>query len=131
MKFSALLCASLFSLAACASSHDDTPSGPVIDELDVPDTTTTLTVNGQSGPGVVITLTAHDADAGMSALHVVFAETGQDLSVTLPGSPTTVTKQPIELVVVGAPKGAHALSLYVADVKGRNSASVSKTITVP
>jgi len=115
----------------CSSSTTSAPDAPIIDKLDVPSTTTMLTVAGQTGPGVVMTLTAHDASSGITALHVVFTETGQDQVITIPGSPTTITNQQIELVVLHAPSGQHALELHLTNAKGVSSAVVDKTITVP
>ena len=118
-------------LGACASSSGSADGGPVIDSLDVPATTTPMTLQGQTGPGVVLTLSAHDDDSGISALHFLFVETSADNAITIPNAPTKVTGQKIELVIPGAPSGAHAVTFYLVDAKGRSSASVSHTITVP
>ena len=119
-------------LGACASSSGSSAEGgPVIDSLDVPATTTPMTLQGQTGPGVVLTLTAHDDDSGLASLHVVFVETSADHAITIPNAPTTVTGQKIELVIPGAPSGAHAVTFHLVDAKGRSSASVTHTITVP
>jgi hypothetical protein len=115
----------------CSSSSSSAPDAPVIDNLDVPSTTSMLTVGGQTGPGVVMTLTAHDASSGITALHVVFTETGQDQVISIPGNPTTIAKQPIELVVLHAPSGQHPLELHLTNANGVSSAVVDKTITVP
>lgn len=117
-------------LTACSSSSQDA-AGPVIDALDVPATTSTMTVNGQSGPGVILTLTAHDDASGLTELHVVFTETGNDQIVSIPNAPTKLTGQKIELVVLNAPKGAHAVEFHLTDAKGKTSAILDKTITVP
>lgn len=117
-------------VSACSSSSQDS-GGPVIDALDMPATTTTMTVNGQSGPGVILTLTAHDDSAGLSALHVVFTETGADQTISIPNSPTRLTGQKIELIVLNAPKGQHPVELHLTDAKGKASAIVDKTVTVP
>ena len=44
---------------------------------------------------------------GLASLHVVFVETSADHAITIPNAPTTVTGQKIELVIPGAPSGAH------------------------
>lgn len=124
------LTASLTVLAGCSSSSS-TPSGPVIDSLDVPATTTQMTLGGQTGPGVIVTLTAHDDDSGIAQLHCVFTETNQDQPVSIPNSPTDIAGQQIELVVVGAPSGSHPVAFHLTDAAGRSSAVIQKTITVP
>lgn len=133
MKSYLVFAASLTLLAlssGCSSASTDN-AAPVIDSLDVPATTSTLTVNGQSGPGVVMTLTAHDDTAGLTALHVLFTETGSDHTIDIPNAPTKLTGQKIEFVVLNAPKGQHALEFHLTDTKGHTSAIVDKTITVP
>lgn len=130
MKSSPFLAAALLACtAACSSSSS--AEGPVIDSLEVPETTTMMTVQGTTAPGVVVTLTAHDDDSGLHAFHVVFSETGQDQTLTLPNSPTTLTNQPIQLIAPGATSGSHALSFYLEDQKGRKSSTIDKTIIVP
>ena len=122
-----------FSLLAlsvgCSSSA--APDAPVIDALDVPATTTSLSLNGQTGPGVILTLSAHDSSAGINALHIVFTETNVDHPVAIPGNPTTIQDQKIELIALGAPSGVHPLSIYVTNVNGANSTAIAKSITVP
>ena len=115
----------------CSSSSGAAPDAPVIDDLEVPAMTTTLTVNGQTGPGVVLTLTAHDSSAGINALHVVFTENSVDQPMSIPGSPTMISRQPIELVVLGAPSGQHTIAFHVTNLNGASSNVVTKTITVP
>ena len=121
----------LTALAIGCSSSSSSPDAPIIDNLEVPATTMTLTVQGQTGPGVVMTLTAHDASSGINALHVVFTESGREQIIAIPGSPTTIQNQPIELVVLGAPSGQHGLAFHVTNANGASSATIAKTITVP
>jgi hypothetical protein len=123
--------AAAFLLTACSSSSSSS-GGPVIDSLDVPSTTSQMTVSGQTGPGVIMTLSAHDDDSGISALHAVFAESGgADQPIQIPNAPTTISNQQIELVILNAPSGSHAVSFHLTDAKGRSSESIAKTITVP
>jgi hypothetical protein len=117
-------------LAGCASSSSSS-NGPVIDNLDVTTTTTALTIQGQTGPGRVMTLTAHDDGAGINALHCVFPELNADKVIQIPNAPTTVNGQKIELVILNAPKGAHNVEFHLTDAQGRSSSIVDKTITVP
>ncbi len=128
MKKVAFLIAAL--VMACSSSSSE-PAAPIIDNLVVPATTTPMTLQGQTGPGIIITLSAHADDSGIAALHVMFTETKADHAIQIPGAPTTLTSQPIELVVPGAPSGAHALAFHIVDAKGRSSNVINKTITVP
>lgn len=121
---------SLSLLAGCASSASSS-NGPVIDSLDVPATTTDLTIQGQTGPGLVMTLTAHDDASGISALHCVFPELNADKIIQIPNAPTAVNGQKIELVILNAPKGPHNVEFHLTDAQGRSSAIVDKTITVP
>jgi hypothetical protein len=130
-SFAAVALALLLGACASSSGSEGAAGGPVIDNLDVPATTTPMTLQGQTGPGVVITLTAHDDDSGLTALHVVFVETKADHPITLPNAPTSVTDQKIELVIPGAPSGAHEVTFHLEDAKGRSSAPVTHTITVP
>ncbi len=124
-----LLAFASFALSfGCSSPAPDTP---VIDDLQVPAATMTLTLNGQTGPGAILTLTAHDPGAGINALHVVFTESNVDQVIAIPGAPTMVDKQKIELVVLNAPSGAHTLAFHLTNVNGVSSAVVTKTITVP
>lgn len=133
MKLGSSLMVGLLSLvlAACSSSTDDDSSTPVIDNLDVPSETTEMKEQGQSGPGVVMTLSAHDDNAGIDALHIVFVESGQDHAINIPSAPTKIVDQQIKFLVLNAPQGDHDLQFYVTNTKGRQSASVEKTITVP
>jgi hypothetical protein len=119
------------SLAIGCSSSSGTSDAPVIDDLEVPATTSTLTLNGQTGPGVILTLTAHDPGAGIDALHVVFTENNVDQPISIPGSPTTISQQQIELVMPGAPSGQHPVTFHLTNVNGESSEVVTKTITVP
>ena len=121
----------ILSLSIGCSSTAAAPDAPVIDSLDVPTTTTTMTLNGQTGPGVVLTLSAHDPSAGINALHVLFSEGNVDQAIAIPGNPTTITAQAIELVIPGAPSGTHGVSLHVTNVNGVSSATIDKTIIVP
>jgi len=125
-----LVIASFALVTGCSSASSDS-GGPVIDKLDVPATTSTMTVNGQSGPGVILTLTAHDDSSGLTALHVVFTETNQDQTISIPNAPTQLTGQKIELVILNAPKGQHAVEFHLTDVKGKSSPVFDATITVP
>ncbi|MEO6420918.1 MAG: hypothetical protein ABIP39_16010 [Polyangiaceae bacterium] len=129
------LISSLFFVAfisACSSSSSSSAAaGPVIDSLDVPDTTTPMTIGGQTGPGVVLTLSAHDDSAGIATLHVVFAEGNMDEPVTIPGGPTMLSGQKIQLVVLNAPSGAHQVAFHLTDTKNQNSAAITKTLNVP
>ncbi len=118
-------------LVGCSSGGDSKATGPIIDELDVPPTTHTMSLQGQSGPGVILTLTAHDDTAGIDALHIRFTEIGAERTIPIPSAPTKLTSQSIELVVLDAPKGVHAVEFHLTDAKGRSSAVVDKTITVP
>ena len=118
-------------LATGCASSSDSPDTPVIDDLEVPAMTSMLTVNGQTGPGFIATLSAHDSRAGITALHVVFTETNADQQMSIPGNPTTVTNQKIELVVLNAPSGPHTIAFHLTNASGVNSAVVTKTITVP
>jgi hypothetical protein len=90
-----------------------------------------MTVQGQSGPGVMLTLTAHDDTAGISALHVFFTELNSDHTIDIPNAPTKLTGQKIEFVILNAPKGSHAVEFHLTDAKGKTSAILDKTITVP
>jgi hypothetical protein len=119
----------LLALAACSSSTP--PDAPVIDSLEVPSMTSSLTVSGQTGPGVILTLTAHDPGAGITEFHYVLPEANADRSVPFPGNPTTITSQKIELVFIGAPSGAHQVSFYLTNAKGTNSNTETFTVTVP
>jgi hypothetical protein len=131
MNFVGFAVTGLLALAACSSSSSSAPDAPVIDSLDVPSTTSPLTVNGQTGPGVVLTLTAHDQGAGITAFHYVLPEANADDSVAIPGSPTTISGQKIELVFLGAPSGAHQVSFYLTNAEGTKSNSQTYTVTVP
>jgi hypothetical protein len=119
-------------LSGCSSSsNNDAASTPVIDSLDVPQQTSVMTVQGQSGPGVIMTLSAHDDSAGINALHIVFPELGTDHVLDIPNAPTSIVGQKIEFLVVNAPQGDHAVQFHITDAKGHQSASIDKTITVP
>ncbi len=136
MKFQSVFAVALFattaSLAGCGGSDTTTPAGPVIDSLDVPAQATTMTLNGQSGPGVTLTITAHDDNSGLTAIHIVFTEAGGSAQdVQIPGAPTKLTDEKVQLVLVGAPKGDHPIAFSVTDAAGRHSATIDKTITVP
>ncbi len=124
------LAAVALTVSGCSSTSASEP-GPIIDNLDVPATTSAMTVQGQTGPGVVLTLTAHDDGAGMSALHVFFTELGQDHVINIPNAPTTLTGQKIDFVILNAPKGSHAVEFHLSDAKGHESAILDRTITVP
>ncbi len=117
-------------LGGCSSASSSS-GGPTIDNLDVPETTTAMTLGGQTGPGVILTLSAHDDSAGITTLHVVFTEQNMDEPITIPGSPTTLNGQKVQLVVLNAPSGAHPISFHLTDAKGQSSAAIMKTITVP
>jgi hypothetical protein len=119
----------LFALGCSSSSP--APDAPVIDSLEVPAQTSTLTLNGQTAPGVILTLTAHDDSSGLDALHVVFKETGQDQPISIPGSPTKVQALKIEFIVPNAPSGPHEVSFHLTNAHGASSATVTNTITVP
>ena len=119
------------SLLAACSSPGSSSAGPVIDSLDVPATTTDLTIQGQTGPGLVMTLSAHDDGSGINALHCVFPELNADKVIQIPNAPTTVLGQKIELVILNAPKGPHNVEFHLTDAQGRSSGIVDKTITVP
>jgi hypothetical protein len=123
----------LLSLAGCSSSSTSAAAaGPVIDSLDVPDTATPMTLNGQTGPGVILTISAHDDSAGIVTLHVVFTEGAMtDEPVTIPGSPTMLSGQKIQLIVLNAPSGAHPVSFHLTDAKNQNSIAIMKTLNVP
>ena len=116
-------------LGGCSSASSS--GGPVIDSLDVPETTTPMTLRGQTGPGVILTLSAHDDSAGITTLHVVFTEQNMDEPIAIPGSPTTLSGQKIQLVVLNAPSGAHKVSFHLTDAKNQNGVAIMKTITVP
>lgn len=120
----------LATLTACSSSTDE-GDGPVIDTLTVPSTTSEMTAAGVTGQGVLVTVTAHDDDAGISALHVVFTENQLDQAIDIPTAPTTLNAQQFALILQAAPKGAHPVELRLVDAKGRSSAVVKQTITVP
>ena len=64
-------------------------------------------------------------------LHVVFIEGNMDEPITIPGSPTTLNGQKVQLVVLNAPSGAHQVAFHLTDTKGQNGAVIMKTITVP
>ena len=136
MKLHAVFAFALFTsttaLAGCTSSTSDdaAPAGPIVDSLDVPAQTSTMTVQGQSGPGVVLTLTAHDDSSGISALHVAFVEANAEQVIEIPSGPTKLEGQKIELVLVNAPKGDHPVGFYLSDAAGHHSATINKTITV-
>jgi hypothetical protein len=115
----------------CSSSSSSAAAGPVIDSLDVPDTTTQMTLGGQTGPGVILTISAHDDSAGITALHVVFAEGNTDEPVAIPGGPTMLSGQKVQLVVLNAPSGAHQVAFHLTDAKNQNSAAITKTLNVP
>jgi hypothetical protein len=131
MNVTRIFALGFLALAVGCASSSSTPDAPIIDSLDVPATTTQLTLNGQTGPGVIATLTAHDPGAGITTLHFVFAESGVDQPLALPGSPTTITAQKIEIIALGAPSGPHVVSFHLTNANGVNSAVISKTITVP
>ncbi len=122
-------------LAGCSSSSttpgSTTAPGPVIDSLDVPATTTPMTLGGQTGPGVILTISAHDDSAGITTLHVVFTEGNMDEPVTIPGGPTMLSGQKIQLVVLNAPSGAHQVSFHLTDSKNQSSTAIVKTLNVP
>lgn len=130
--FFASLALSIAALTGCTSDAESaSSSGPVIDSLDVPAQASTLSVSGQSGPGIILTLTAHDDASGINALHVAFTELGAEHVVNIPNAPTKLSEQKIELVLVGAPKGDHQLGFSISDAQGHTSAVIEKTVTVP
>ena len=120
----------LATLTACGSSSDE-GSGPIIDTLIVPSTTSEMTAAGVTGQGVLVTVTAHDDDAGISSLHIRFTENQLEQAINIPNAPTTLNAQQFELILQSAPKGPHPVELHLVDAKGRSSAIVKQTITVP
>jgi hypothetical protein len=131
MKLAHFFAFGFFTLATACASSDGTPDAPVIDSLDVPEKTTTMTLNGQTGPGMIVALSAHDDSAGINALHVVFTETKVDQAIAIPGSPTTITDQKFQLIALHAPSGPHSIEFRLTNVKGTSSPVITKVVTVP
>ncbi len=119
----------LATVTACSSA--DSGDGPVIDNLSVPATTSEMTVSGVTGQGVILTLTAHDDDSGISSLNVKFTENQLEQAINIPSAPTSLHEQQFQLLLKGAPSGAHPCEMRLVDGKGRSSAIVKQTITVP
>jgi hypothetical protein len=114
-------------LVACGTAADEV----VLDDLRVNDMTSIEMVQGVTTPSVKGTFSAH-ADNGLAALIVSLSEVKYEQRFPFPNTAVNSLKnEPFILGVPGLPKGPHQFGFRLADAKGKESASMTRTVTVP